>query len=213
MEKPCIYLLTIKCGEFDRILVGQTINLKNRKKVYKSACLKNSCSNPKLQACVNKYGWNAVSFKILKECDEEQLDDLEKLYIKNFNTFGTFLGMNLTSGGEHGKKFGTETKALWSNQRKGRVFSELWRENLCLARKGRKPALGMKHTQETKIKIALKNGGVFFMLKHEDGKIVSGINKSDISRLIGLSRRSIGRILNNGTSIKGWSLVSLEGKI
>ena len=46
-----------------------------------------------------KYGLDAFDFEILKECEDEELDQWETYYIKELNTKAPY-GYNMTDGGE-----------------------------------------------------------------------------------------------------------------
>ena len=69
-----------------------------------------------------KYGIDAFEWHVLETCDSlEKLNDKEKDYIKLYESFG-LKGYNMTAGGEGqcGWNPSTETRALWSEQRKGK---------------------------------------------------------------------------------------------
>jgi group I intron endonuclease len=98
MKNGVIYLITSPSG---RIYIGKTINLKKRIQSYK-------CYNCQKQQILckslKKYGWSGHSLQILFEgyCDDNELSDLEKKYIQEYNSFKDTnkLGMNMTTGGE-----------------------------------------------------------------------------------------------------------------
>jgi group I intron endonuclease len=71
---------------------------------------------------IAKYGIDAFEWHVLETCDSlEKLNDKEKDYIKLYESFG-LKGYNMTAGGEGqcGWNPSTETRALWSEQRKGK---------------------------------------------------------------------------------------------
>jgi group I intron endonuclease len=71
---------------------------------------------------IAKYGIDAFEWNVLETCDSlEKLNDKEKDYIKLYESFG-LKGYNMTAGGEGqcGWNPSTETRALWSEQRKGK---------------------------------------------------------------------------------------------
>ena len=81
--------------------IGQTIrDFESRWKEHKRA-LKNNChDNEYLQRSWNKYGEDAFEFKAIHYCDElDNLNDLEKYYIKKYDTFHN--GFNMTEGGDY----------------------------------------------------------------------------------------------------------------
>jgi len=70
---------------------------------------------------IAKYGVDAFEWNVLESCNSiENLNTQEKNYIKIYETFGP-KGYNMTEGGEgqSGWNPSTETRALWSKQRKG----------------------------------------------------------------------------------------------
>jgi len=129
---------------------------------------------------IKKYGKDVFERIILHENieTEDELDNLEKFYIKKYNTFGD--GYNLTEGGDGGgnwinKKSKEEIKRI-ANQKseklKGREFSEETKNKMRNAKKGipltpehienikkaqsgeNHPWHGRKHREETKKKIS-----------------------------------------------------------
>lgn len=70
---------------------------------------------------IAKYGIDAFEWHVLETCDSiESLNAKEKDYIKLYESFGP-KGYNMTEGGEGqcGWNPSAETRALWSEQRKG----------------------------------------------------------------------------------------------
>ena len=111
----------------NRVYIGKTFNLKKRIECYRGL----SCKSQRLLfASLNKYGWSDHSFVILFEgfCDNIYLCELEKNYIKEFNSFKGLsdLGMNLTLGGEGclGFKHSDATKKMISDIKKNSERTE-----------------------------------------------------------------------------------------
>jgi hypothetical protein len=104
MNKICgIYKITSPSGG---IYIGQSIDLINRKWAYASMKCRDQ---PRLYNSLKKYGWNNHNFEIIHKCSELELNELEKHYIKEYKTFNTEYGMNLTEGGSQ-YKISEETK-------------------------------------------------------------------------------------------------------
>ena len=81
--------------------IGQTNNLKVRWNKHKNDLNKNKHINRHLQNAWDKYGENNFKFEIIKECNNtDNLNELEKHYIKKYNSNNINFGYNLTSGGE-----------------------------------------------------------------------------------------------------------------
>lgn len=105
MELGDIYCLTSPSG---KKYIGQAVKyLKNGKKWgylgrwndhIRDSTSKNCCRL--LNNAINKYGHVNIKVELLKECDINDLDYYEKLFIKELNTF-TPNGYNLTQGGKN----------------------------------------------------------------------------------------------------------------
>lgn len=118
------------------IYIGQTLDsFKRRYSTHKYECFNKRRRN-KLYNSMRKYGWENFSFDIMHFCNNEnEIDDLERKYIKLFNCLER--GLNLDSGGNLNKHHSEETK-----RKIGR------------ANKGNKACLGRKHTEESKRKMS-----------------------------------------------------------
>lgn len=125
----------------NQIYIGQSINIIRRKYQYS----KKQCKRQyKIYNSINKYGWENHTFEIIKECNINDLNKFEELYIKQYNSFNTPHGLNLTSGGDS-KKHSKETIEKLSKRMKG---NKIW--------------LGKSHTIKTKQKISKSNKGKTF---------------------------------------------------
>lgn len=166
MNKICgIYKIT---SPTSKIYIGQSNNICYRIYFYKNIRCK---GQPKLYNSIIRYGWNAHKFEIIHECSEFELNDLEKYYIKLYNTFDTKHGMNLTNGGRKyklakesklkisingkgnnlGKKLSNDHKLKIGESHKGKKHSEEHKQKISESRKGK------KQSEETKLKIGAAN--------------------------------------------------------
>jgi group I intron endonuclease len=82
-----------------KIYIGKSTNIEKRHYQYKKGHMK---QQPALYNSIKKYGWDNHKIEILKECEEDELDQLEIYYINYYNSVEK--GLNLTYGGEGGKK-------------------------------------------------------------------------------------------------------------
>lgn len=95
MEKICgIYKITSPSG---KIYIGQSVNILSRKSRYVNLHCEKQL---KIYRLIIKHGWDAHKFEIIHECSRDMLNELERYYIKLFDTFGTEHGLNLTNGGD-----------------------------------------------------------------------------------------------------------------
>ena len=98
-----IYMITSPSG---RHYVGQTtMSLDERMRHHQRP--ESGCTI--LSASIRKYGWASFVVQVLQECSNEELNDLERLYIKKFDCLAP-MGMNCTTGGDSGQKYCKETR-------------------------------------------------------------------------------------------------------
>ena len=112
---------------------GISKNAKQRHSSHKY-CAKNGVKT-KFYDAVRSYGWDNFELTVLEEGEDSYIASREVELIANDPSC-----YNLHKGGHIG--FDVRTK--------GPEATEEWKEKLSKARKGKKPALGMKHTEETK---------------------------------------------------------------
>ena len=112
--------------------IGQSVNIDKRWYAHRRTLNLNIHDNCFLQRAWNKYGENNFRFYIVKKCNIEQLDELEKYYIKMFNAFNNDYGYNMSEGGEgtFGYKHSEDTKKLISQIQIGKKLSEHHKEKL-----------------------------------------------------------------------------------
>lgn len=140
----------------NKIYIGQSINITNRKYQYS----KKQCKRQyKIYNSINKYGWENHKFEILCECDINSLNMLEEFFIKKFDSFNTPHGLNLTSGGDV-RKHAKETILKASNRMMG---NKIW--------------LGKQHTDETKSKMSVSAKNKTVSLETRKKMSVSAKNK------------------------------------
>lgn len=89
----CIYIIINQINK--KKYIGQTKNFDKRKKDY----LNGYFPNKDLRRAFKKYGRNNFTFEIIEQCKIEDLDRLEKFYIKKFNTTNPKKGYNTKTGG------------------------------------------------------------------------------------------------------------------
>jgi|GEM_PF-2305337 group I intron endonuclease len=109
-----------------------------------------------LSSAIKKYGFDAFEKEVICYCEVDQLNDLEKYYIKAFHTHRSENGYNLTWGGdgvgagEEHPLFGVTGKdhPTW-----GRKASPEQKKVLSDAH------IGITHTDETKRKMSIAKSG------------------------------------------------------
>jgi group I intron endonuclease len=144
MKNSYIYKITSPIG---KVYIGQTTNLKNRIKNYKSLHCK---SQPKIYNSLSKYGWDMHQFEIIEEIiyegdDLSLLNEREIFWIAEYDSHKN--GMNCSDGGSN-RKLSEETKAKLSKAKLGKKLSK----EVCLIFS--KAQTGRKHPEEVKKKMS-----------------------------------------------------------
>lgn len=67
--------------------------------------------------------WSNLRVDILQESKNQNLDRLQKMYIKKYSSYNTLYGLNLTPGGRQTKPQKTKRKAKRKSKAKYQVFS------------------------------------------------------------------------------------------
>jgi group I intron endonuclease len=180
-----IYKITNPQG---KIYIGCSTNLEKRKFKYSYIDCK---SQPKLYESLNTFGWENHVWEIIKECFEEQLFDLEKYYINEYNSYNE--GLNSNPGGygithhtEKTKSQISKTKKGWipseergkkiSNKIKGRKYTNEHKSKISKQTKGKSKGLkgrtspnkGNSYSQEVKDIMNIKKKGVNLSVEHKN---------------------------------------------
>ena len=116
-----------------------------------------------------KYGIDAFDFEILKECKDEELNQLEMYYIKELNTKVPY-GYNMTDGGggKSGFTVSHETKQKISESLIGKKLSEEHKKKLSEAHRGKKHYMYGKHlSDKTRKKLSEAHKGKKLSVEHK----------------------------------------------
>ena len=73
--------------------IGQSIDIKKRESFYKNLDCK---SQPKLYESINNLGWDNHIFEIIIECEESELNTLERYYQEQYNSIKNGLNCRYT---------------------------------------------------------------------------------------------------------------------
>lgn len=99
--------------------VGQSVDVPTRIIQHRYHLNAGIHYNDHLQRAWNKYGKDNFRFDVLEYCDIDELDDLERKYISEFDTMNDKCGYNLESGGHECKQLSDETKKKLSEYSSG----------------------------------------------------------------------------------------------
>jgi group I intron endonuclease len=144
----------------NRIYIGQSVNINSRFYSYKSLKCK---SQPKIYKSLLKYGIENHKFEIILECEENQLNDLERYWQELYNSVENGLNCLYTKTNDRSGKSSEETKLKISlnNTRPflGKKHTEESKIKMSNSMKGKQSRLGAKLSEETKLKISNSHKG------------------------------------------------------
>lgn len=150
-----IYKITSPSG---RVYIGQSRNIKDRKRLYKYLHCK---GQPKIYNSIKKHGWDNHLFEIIHplpaDIDQADLNNYEQVYLDAYREAGVKV-LNVREAGSNGKPNPESSKKMVETRRMrgSYIVSEETRKKYSESRKG-KP--GTKHTDATKLKLSLIHKG------------------------------------------------------
>lgn len=170
----------------NKIYIGQSINIEKRFSRYKR--LGNCNEQKKLYNSFIKHGAENHLFEIVEECKVSELNIKERFYQEFFNCLKSGLNCKLTKTNDRNGEHSEETKLKISIANKGKVPSKEARDKIIKSLIGNKRALGLKHSEETKIIMSKKHLGKktseetkIRISESQKGKFVSDITRKKIS--------------------------------
>lgn len=195
-----IYKITSPTG---RVYIGKTTRINDRISYYRN---NNKRGQKILDSSIEKYGWDSHKFEIIDKAPVEQLNELEKKYIVEHNSFhyDNPNGMNLTKGGEGtlGRRHSKETIDLMIAKRTGTKHSDATKKLMSKIKKGKAPASAFYVRTEKHLEILRQNNL---------GRIVSEdeVNRRKQSRLNSLIKEheAILQIDTEGNIVKEWQIL------
>ncbi len=95
MKKIGIY--KIKNIINNKVYIGSSINILDRKRTHLYKLRKNKHENNHLQNSFNKYGEKNFIFSIIIECDKEKRGEEEEKFIELYNSINRKFGYNICS--------------------------------------------------------------------------------------------------------------------
>lgn len=108
----------------NKVYIGQSIHLEERKIQHWSKLRNNKSHNYHLQQAWNKYGEDSFEFIILLECKKDELDEKEEFFISLYNALDISCGYNVAKGGNASsitektrEKISNSVKELWKDEK------------------------------------------------------------------------------------------------
>lgn len=171
-----MYLYNIVSDKTDFIYIGITNDIKKRFASHKCAARTNKKSP--LYDCMRKHGIESFTLIPLAFFSERELAQQAEINAISLARINNIKILNLADGGEGGYVIPNHLK-------------DAWKVKLSKARQGRKPALGMKHTEENKKFFAECNKrkvptypNLDFSLGFTKNSKIYGISKTHYYRLL-----------------------------
>lgn len=149
MREGVIYKIT---SPTNKIYIGQTVRFKKRMYDYASKIYGGSFA---IGRSITKHGWENHIVKIIDFAPQEQLNEREAFWIKEYDTFKSPHGLNLTKGGDGvlGRTRTPEERKRMSEARKG------WIPPVGFGAKISKALMGRKQSQESIDKMSASKMG------------------------------------------------------
>jgi group I intron endonuclease len=164
-----------------KVYIGSAVNCTKRFRCHLSTLKSNTHKNDKLQKSFNLHGEDSFEFKVIVECDLDDLIAYEQIFIDYHNAVEKGYNIAPVAGSGLGRRHKEETKkkmkAAWELRRlqpkkpisedtkkkisesklgkKRKPFTDEAKKNMSLSRMGNKNRLGIPHTEETKAKMKL----------------------------------------------------------
>lgn len=190
MKKTGIYKIVNLITE--KVYVGSAVDIDDRWYKHKKLLVSKKHHSPKLQNSVDKHGLENFLFEIIEECSKEVLIEKEQYWIDKLCSYKD--GYNVCP------KAGSSL---------GRVFSEKTKEKIRKKAKGNKRRLGIKHSNEAKLKIGekSKNKSISEETKNKisltlKGRKHSEETKNKISKSVTGNQNWLGRKHSEETKVK-----------
>ena len=163
-----------------KVYIGQTVNYNKRKKRHLNSLKNGNHHNEHLQRAFDKYGEDSFKIELIKKCNIEELDKLERYYIKELNACNHDKGYNMMYGGQRYRNFTKEVRLKMSEAGKGRKLTDEHKKKIGLAHKGRK--LSQEHI--SKISATKKKTKIHCGEKNPNALISDSVAKKIIMDLL-----------------------------
>lgn len=191
----------------EKIYIGQSVDIFSRISKYRTVkCIE----QPKLYRSLLKYSFENHNFEIIEECNIEKLNERERYWQEFYNSVDKGLNCIYTKTNDKSGKSSDETKLKISLNNKrpflGKKHTEESKLKMSNSLKGKKSRIGAKLSKETKIKISNSHKGKKYSKEY---RLEMSIIRKGKPRLYSTNREKVILDLNNGVfyeSIKECSI-------
>lgn len=176
--------------------IYETTNLVNGKKyIGKHKCnqfdSKYLGSGIALNRAISKYGKENFQIKLLESVNtEDELNNLEKDYIRNRNAVISDKYYNIAHGGDGGDTFTNTGRII-----KGHKHSQKWKDNISIGNKGKR--LGIMESEDIRNKKRLSHIGLIRVTRNNKG---TWISEDELEHYLSLGYERKGISVNSGDS-------------
>lgn len=191
----------------NKVYIGQSTKLKDRKYRHFSELRCGRHHNPHLQSSFNKFGESNFSFEIIEEHPVIELDDRERFWISFYDSTNRDYGFNMDSGGVKRRVITRESveSAIWK-----KIGIPAWNKGLKMSDEQTVNMKGVKRSAEFKKKMRELKIGVKLSEEHRKkiklsmkGRVLSDEHKENL----GFSKRKY-----TDVDLKKMILLREEGK-
>lgn len=188
MKRGIVGIYAIENNENGKIYIGQSVDVEYRICNHFSCLKHNRHDNEHMQRAYNKNP-EAFSWRLLEECEIEQLDDREVWYIEHYESTKPEKGYNRSYGGQTSHRATEETKRKMSETKTGKKFTPEHCRKIGEANRKR------KLSDETKAKISEKHKKPIVQYSI-DGEFVERYDsKLTAAKKLGISPSNITNVL------------------
>ncbi|MEC0709176.1 GIY-YIG nuclease family protein [Bacillus haynesii] len=166
----------IVCKENQKVYIGKSVNIKVRWCRHRYDLRDGIHWNRQLQQDYDKYGLEGFQFEIIhkipNDAEPQSLDELEKEFIKLYNSFEEGYNETLGGTGNLGKTFSQEVRDKMSKSRKGRKHTKESIDKISNSKKKRLIINGGLYVgmEDTALKLGIDKGTLLKRLRSESYK-------------------------------------------
>jgi len=191
-----------------KVYVGSSNHIERRWKEHKKQLRKGTHHSKHLQHAWTKYGEMAFTFEVLEECEQVHLTGAELFWINTLQTAMDMFGYNMVAvpNSTYGYRHTEETRKIFRELARNRVYSEETRRKISEAGKGRRQSqetiekrrlkqLGSALSQESRKRISSSRGGRSFTVTCPNGNTFTFDTLTQAKEVLGLDQSNVHKCL------------------